>query len=71
MGGIFGGGGQSLPEPPPVVEEKTKVDPDRNEQLAEAARKRREVLQRRGRSALRTGDVADGSTRSGVSLAGG
>jgi hypothetical protein len=65
---MFGGGGTSLPEPEPVKEQKTQIDPDRSEQIAEAARKRREIMKRRGRAALRTGDVQEGPTRSGVSV---
>jgi hypothetical protein len=68
MGGIFGGGSTELPEPEPVTEQKTKIDPDRNEQLAEAARRRKEILQRRGRAQMTTGETTEGPTRSGVSV---
>jgi len=72
MGGIFGGKPKAPPPPPEVKKDiKTKVDPDRGEQLAEAARKRREIMTRRGRSKLRTStDSPGGVTRGGTSISG-
>lgn len=69
MGSLFGGASKGPPAPPPEVEpQRTEVDPDRDQQLARAAKKRREALARRGRSSLKTGDSQPGQTRGGVSV---
>jgi hypothetical protein len=51
-----------IPEP----DTKTEVDPNREAELAGAAKRRREVFSRRGRSFLRRG----GRTRGGLSVGG-
>lgn len=64
MGAIFGGG----PKAPPAEEPtKTRIDPNRDAELAEAARRKQAIFARRGRSFLR-GD--SGTTRGGVTFAG-
>jgi hypothetical protein len=73
LAGIFGGGGddpepvaQPLPEP---EEKKTRVDPNRDQELSEAAKQKQAILARRGRSSLVTGRNT-GATSTGVSIAG-
>lgn len=63
VGSIFG-----APEMPdaPEPEQKTEVDPNRTAELAAAAKRRRDVFSRRGRSFLRSG----GKTRGGLSIGG-
>jgi len=71
--GIFGGGEDPEPveEPLPEPEEqKTRVDPNRDQELSEAARQKQQILARRGRSSLVTGRNT-GTTRTGVSISGG
>lgn len=61
-GSIFGV--PDLPDPAPEQkEEKTSIDPNREAELAAAAKRRRSVFSRRGRSFLRGGKTA---TRGGL-----
>lgn len=58
-------GAPEVPEAP-VEEEKTQVDPNRDAELAAAAKRRQSIFSRRGRSFLKGAP----KTRSGVSFAG-
>ena len=63
LSSIFGGGddepvAQALPEP---EEQRTDIDPNADQQFAEARKARQSILSRRGRSDLVT-------ARSGVSI---
>ena len=73
LAALFGGGdddndpapvAQPLPEP---KEKKQKVDPNRDQELSEAAKQKKQILARRGRSSLVTGRDT-GTT--GVSIVG-
>ena len=63
LANVFG-----APEVPdaPVDEEKTAIDPNRDAELAAAAKRRQSIFSRRGRSFLKGAP----KTRSGVSFAG-
>ncbi len=67
------GGSAPTPPPPPVMEEtkkRTTIDPSQDEKMAEAARRRAEILKRIGRNKLRTDDTREkaqgGQTRGGT-----
>ena len=67
------GGGPSITAPVKEPEEKkrTAVDPNRDEQIAQAARRRAEIAKRRSRNALRTDDAsASNVTRGGTTTVG-
>jgi len=69
---IFGGGQEpeAVAEPLAEPEEQTtSIDPNRDQELSEAAKKKHEILARRGRSKLVTSRAGNDSTRSGVSVA--
>jgi hypothetical protein len=61
LGAIFGA--PEIPEAAPE-EEKTAIDPNRDEELRQATLRRRSIFGRRGRSALKGGP----KTRGGVSV---
>lgn len=65
MGGIVGAifGAPEMPEMP--EEDKSKVDPNREQQLREAALRRKSILRRRGRGSLIS---KGGTSRGGVSV---
>jgi len=68
---IFGGGDEPEAAAEPVdepVEQTSTLDPNRDEQLSEASKKKREILARRGRSSLVTSRGDGTTTRSGVSV---
>jgi uncharacterized membrane protein YgcG len=65
-GAVFGV--PDLPSPAPEEKpEKTEIDPNRQAELAAAAKRRRSIFSRRGRSFLKSG----GATSGGVSVGGG
>lgn len=65
LGAVFGA--PELPEATPVEEEQTKIDPNRDAELAAAARRKRSIFSRRGRGFL---SGKGGQTRGGLSVGG-
>jgi hypothetical protein len=78
---IFGGGQKAQPmAPPPQViqperdpqtlrdQSGSELDPNRDKQLAEAARQRKRVMARRGRSSLVTSRNTNDDETSGVAI---
>ena len=47
----------AAPVEKPKEEKKTRVDPNRDDQIAAAKRRRAEIMKRRGRSQLRTDET--------------
>ena len=65
-----GGGGPVMAAPVAEPEtKKTRVDPNRDEEIAAAARRRQEIMKRRGRAKLRT-DLNPQQTREGTATVG-
>ncbi len=64
LGSVFGA--PEIPEAP-VEQEETKIDPNRDAELAAAARRKRSIFAKRGRGFLRG---KGGQTRGGLAVKG-